>query len=220
MLCEAIALNKELISQHATVPDQFQASHGLNLAPAIDLEADALQPGGVRIIALDALHFTAGEFRQHFEALWRTFLSNYCETEDYWPKGCSQLALRHQALDLALLALSAQRLAFSDDGNSYRLLSMTAYDKGIKMFRCLMQECSDPTSKATLAVIGVVYALLEASQRPMEDILDDTWGSSHHLEGAVVLMKQSQPEAFSFGGYHLFFKKIREMAVRSPCLLL
>lgn len=220
VLCQAIAQNKKATqSQPNLTSNQYRAHQGIRLKPSavevVDEGFDVLQPGGVRIVALDALQFTTEEFRQHFEALWRTFLSSYCYTADYWPQGCSQLALRNQTLDLALIALSAQRLAFNDDGDSFRLLSMTAYDKGIKMFRKLLTRCQDSKSIATLAVVGVVYALLEASQRPMEDILNDTWGSSQHLEGALVLMEGSGPEVFSDGGFHLFFKKIREMAVRT-----
>ena len=65
------------------------------------------QFGGIRVVSLQA------NFPQHFEVLWRTFLLGYCQTKGYWPPGCSLLALQNRALDLSLVALSAQRLALN-----------------------------------------------------------------------------------------------------------
>lgn len=65
-----------------------------------------------------------------------------------------------------------------------------------------------------LAVTSTVYALIEASLMQPEDIANFGWGKSGHFDGALNLMQKSGPVFFSFDGFHLVLKKIREMGLR------
>ncbi|KAE8440864.1 hypothetical protein EG329_006381 [Mollisiaceae sp. DMI_Dod_QoI] len=134
-------------------------------------------------------------------------------TKDYWPPGCSFLALQNRALDLSLVALSAQRLALNLPGSDLLVLGLTAYNNSIGLFRRLMQQHYNGGLTAILAVTSTVYALIEASLMQPEDIANFGWGKSGHFDGALTLMQKSGPVFFSFHGFHLVFKKIREMGV-------
>ena len=124
-----------------------------------------------QLMAPHRLHFTPGEFRLHFETLWASFLTVYSRTSDYWPAGCTSLALRHEALDLALIALSAQHLAAAESNGNYRVLGLTAYDKSLKLFKALVDGSDGtPESSAILAVISLIYFLIEVSQQ-LESVL-------------------------------------------------
>ena len=179
---------------------------------------DALSLDSLQVTTLHALDFTPGDFWQHFEALWGGFKSKYDRTDDYWPSGCSQLARRNKALDLALIALSARRLAFSQGSDrKLTLLSLTAYDKALNLFIALLQRQEElGRSSALFAVISTVFSLLEGSQLQLEEIFENGWRWSKHLHGALELVRRSGPEAFSLDGFHAVFKKIREMGVRVP----
>lgn len=166
------------------------------------------QLGGIRVVSLQA------NFPQHVQVLWRTFLLGYCQTKDYWPPGCSFLALQNRALDLSLVALSAHRLALNSTGGDLLVLGLTAYNDSIGLFRRLMQQQYNSSLTAMLAVTSTVYALIEASLMQPEDIANFGWGKSGHFDGALALMQKSGPIFFSFDGFHLVFKKIRKMGVR------
>jgi hypothetical protein len=154
------------------------------------------------------------DLREHVEVLWRTFVLSYCQTNDYWPPGCSLLARRNKALDLSLVALSAQRLALDSPGSELQVLSLTAYNKSIGLYRSAIQHQQNEGMNAMLAVTSTVYALIEASLMQPEDIPNFGWGKSRHFDGALALMRKSGPQFYSISGFHLVFKKIREMGVR------
>jgi len=132
---------------------------------------------------------------------------------DYWPPGCSLLALRNKVLDLSLVALSAQRLALNSPSSDLRLLSLTAYNNSIGLYRDLVQHQLNDDLSAMLAVTSTVYALIEASMMRPEDIANVGWGKSGHFDGALALMQKTGPHYYSASGFHLVFKKIREMGV-------
>ena len=228
VFCRAIAESKqEATIKRQSIPlSQTRSSVVLSHSSHLSVESpptrspvqpqDVVPLDKIQLITLHALDFTPGEFRQHFEALWDSFQDKYDRTNTYWPSGCSQLAQRNEALDLALIALSAQRLAFSR-GSDQRLtlLSLTAYDRALNLFIKLMQQQRDEfnQSSAMLAVISTIFSLLEGSQSSLDAILEHGWRWSKHLHGALELLKQSGPEAFSAGGFHIVFQKIREMGV-------
>lgn len=153
------------------------------------------------------------DFRQHLEALWSTFISAYCRTEDYWPPGCSWLALRNRPLDLALIAISAQRLTLFSLNSRLHLLGLEAYNESIRLYLSMMQKQMDSWSTALLAVTSTLYALMEASLMQPHDIVSFGWGNSGHFDGALELTMRSGPEIFATAGFHLVFKKVREMGL-------
>lgn len=173
-------------------------------------------PSSSRAIPLSRLDIITLEtdFRQHFEVLWRTFILSYCQTKDYWPIGCSALSLRNKALDFSLVALSAQRLALNSPGSSLHVLSLTAYNKSIGLYRSLMQHKQSKELNGILAVTSTVYALVDACLKQPTDIAMFSWGTSGHFDGALALMMKTGPEIYSASGFHQVFKKIREMGVR------
>ncbi|MCJ1310730.1 hypothetical protein MMC25_004396 [Agyrium rufum] len=154
-------------------------------------------------------------FRQQFDVLWNGFRSKYACTNDYWPDGCAQLVERNNALDMAMIALSAQRLSFGK-GASHRmnLLSLAAYDKSLKLFISMMDcQGSSAMSSAVLAMISFMFALLEGVQLQIEHILETGWRRSDHFGGALELLRRSEPFTFSQSGFHTVFKNMREMAL-------
>lgn len=204
LLCEALANSKKSTVKQSHTPhkDPF-----VNKGSASSSKSES-QLGGIQVVSLQT------HFPQHVEALWRTFLLGYCQTKDYWPPGCSFLALQNRALDLSLVALSAHRLALNLPGSNLLVLGLTAYNNSISLFRRLMQQQQHNSGlTAMLAVTSTVYALIEASLMQPEDIANFGWGKSGHFDGALTLMQDSGPVFFSFDGFHLVFKKIREMGV-------
>lgn len=182
-----------------------------------DHSADQISdPSSSRPIPLSRLDIAAlqTDFQQHFEVLWRTFILSYCQTKDYWPIGCSLLALRNKALDFSLVALSAQRLALNSPGSSLHVLSLTAYNTSIGLYRDLMQhKQQSAVLNGILAVTSIVYALVDACLNQPTDIAMFSWGTSGHFDGALAFMRRSGPEIYSASGFHHVFKKIREMGV-------
>lgn len=153
------------------------------------------------------------DFRQHVEAIWGTFVHDYCQTKDYWPPGCSLLALQNQVLDLSLIALSSQRLALKSPKSDLPIISLTAYNNSLSLYRQMIQNRQNVGLTAILAVTSTVYALIEVFLMQPEDIATVGWGDSGHFDGALALMQQTGPHIYSSGGFHLVFKKIREMGV-------
>jgi hypothetical protein len=207
LLCEALAKSKGSGIKEARPPQRSLSVIQLSASSSYDVPPLA----GLNVFTLQA------DFRQHVEALWRTFQASYCQTEDYWPPGCSVLTLRNEALDFSLVALSSQRLALNSPGSDLRLLSLTAYNKSVGLYRSLIQRPNNAGLTAILAVTSTVYALIEASMMNPEDIANFGWGKSGHFDGALALMRSSGPHFYSTPGFHLVFKKIREMGV---CLII
>ncbi|KAE9364996.1 hypothetical protein N431DRAFT_446708 [Stipitochalara longipes BDJ] len=201
LLCESLADSKKSTLQQLDTPHNDSV---VNQTLASSSESEP-QLGGIPVVSLQAT------FPQHVEALWRTFLLEYCQTADYWPPGCSFLALQNRALDLSLVGLSAHRLALNFPGSELLVLGLTAYNNSIRLFRRLMQQEHNNGLVAMLAVISTVYALTEASLMQPEDIANFGWGKSGHFDGALALMQKCGPVFFSLDGFHLVFKKIREM---------
>jgi hypothetical protein len=77
----------------------------------------------------------------------------------------------------------------------------------------MIQQNNSDSMTALLAVTSTTYALIEVSLMKSEDILNSGWGKSGHFDGALALMQKSGPDFYSTGGFHLVFKKIREMGV-------
>ncbi|KAF2802240.1 uncharacterized protein BDZ99DRAFT_503997 [Mytilinidion resinicola] len=119
--------------------------------------------------------------------------------------------LRNKALDLSIIALSAQRLALNRGNAALHIMSLTAYNNSISLYRGTVQKSSNSGLAAMLAVISTVYALVDSCLNPPVDMANFSWGSSGHFDGALALMRQSGPTQFSKDGFHLVFKKIREM---------
>jgi hypothetical protein len=117
-------------------------------------------------------------------------------------------------IDLSLVALSAQRLSLNSSRSDLHLLSLTAYNNSIGLYRSLMQQQNNESIAALLAVTSTVYAQMEASLMQPEDIATFGWGKSQHFDSALALMQGSGPLLYSTSGFHLVFKKIREMGVR------
>ena len=88
-----------------------------------------------------------------------------------------------------------------------------AYNNSIGLYRPLIQHQHNDGLTAILAVTSTVYALIESSLMQPEDIANFGWGKSRHFDGALALMQRSGPHFFSTCGFHLVFKKIREMGV-------
>lgn len=203
LLCEALAKSRD-----SRVPRRPHY-HDLSANQASATSSYGFPSlGGLDVVSPRA------DFRQHVEALWRTFILSYCQTKDYWPPGCSLLALRNKALDLALVALSAHRLSLNSSSSNLRLLSLTAYNNSIGLYRDMMLHESNDILTAILAVTSTVYALIEASLMQPEDIADFGWGKSGHFDGALALICKGGPHIYSASGFHHVFKKIREMGVR------
>jgi hypothetical protein len=204
LLCQALADSK------ASGVIEAQTVHGdlsINRILATPFHG-ATTLGSLTVFSLQV------NFQQHLEALWQTFQLNYCQTKDYWPPGCSLLALQNKALDLSLVALSTQHLTLCSPNDDLRVLSLTAYNTSIGLHRSLMQRQQNNELTAILAVTSTVYALIEASLMQPEDIANFGWGRSGHFDGALALLQKSGPLCFSMGGFHLVYKKIREMGVR------
>lgn len=168
---------------------------------------------GVAQTGLRELASLQASYPQQVTALWQTFMRGYCQTGDYWPPGCSLLMLRNEALDLSMVALSAQRLSLDIGDEALHIMSLTAYNNSIRVYRSKMQQCSSSGLAAMLAVISTVYALVDACLNPPTDMAHFSWGASGHFDGALALMQQSGPAQFANDGFHAVFKKIREMGV-------
>ena len=160
------------------------------------------------------VHDMYPDFSQQVATLWKTFLVGYCQTDDYWPRGYSLIAMRSKVLDLSLLALSAQRFALNSSGDGLHQLSLTAFNQSISLFRTLMQHELSNGLAGVLAITSTMYALMEASVMRLQEIVKMGWGLSGHFDAAMALMQRSGPQVFSLHGFHLLFKKIREIGVR------
>lgn len=204
LLCEALANSKEsYVSEHSTsqndvLSSQLSSSFSRRV-PRMHDPAASLQT----------------DFSQHLRVLWRIFVSRYCKTEDYWPAGCSLLAFQNKALDFSLVALGAQHLALDSPQSSLSLLGLEAYNKSIGLYRGLLQVHYNTRFTALLAVTSTMYALMEISLMRPHVIANVGWGRSGHFDGALTMMLRSGPHPFSTDGFHLIFKKIREMGVSS-----
>ncbi|KAJ5248820.1 hypothetical protein N7468_000271 [Penicillium chermesinum] len=158
-------------------------------------------------MSIHTLDISHGEFRDHFVTLWSRFQMLYARTPDSWSIQISSLGLHSKALDLALISLAAMRLSLSGEKERYEVLSLSAYNESLQLFRRLLQNDSQ---KALLVVISLIFSLFEATQLCPALIYQSGWSS--HLEGAISLLKRQGPQAFQAGGFHVAFKKLREMA--------
>ncbi|KAL2826675.1 hypothetical protein BDW59DRAFT_145026 [Aspergillus cavernicola] len=160
--------------------------------------------------ALSTLDLSPGEFQTHFLALWTYFKEAYARTPSCWSVGVSNLSLDSKALDMALISLATIRLSFTGHGNNYLVFSLSAYNTGLQAFRRILQSPRGE-SNPQLVVISLIFTLFEASQRQPTRIYESGWEG--HLTGALALMKCQGPGRFQNGGFHVAFKKVREMAV-------
>lgn len=162
LLCEALANERIETTEEARLNQEGPSAQQL---PPSD-------PHGVLQLVSAKDFSLKPDVRECVETLWRTFLLGYCQTNDYWPPGCSLLALRSETLDLSLVALSAQRLSLDSPDSNLRLLSLTAYNKSIGISRSLIKQEQEKCKGLTpmLAVTSTVYALIEASLMQPDDI--------------------------------------------------
>ncbi|KAF2494430.1 hypothetical protein BU16DRAFT_589269 [Lophium mytilinum] len=196
LLCDAIAEMKELGAHEERILKGKISTFPSHAVPPFGREE------------LGSLHI---DYPQQVAALWSTFILGYCQTSDYWPPGCSRLMLRNKALDLSIVALSAQRLALNQGNAALHIMSLTAYNNSIGLYRGTVQKSPNSGLAAMLAVTSTVYALVDSCLSPPIDMANFSWGSSGHFDGALALMRQSGPDEFAKNGFHLVFKKIREM---------
>ena len=173
--------------------------------------AQSLCAGSIRLHAIDTPYFEATDCYVIYESLWNSFCEGYCATQEYWPRGMTQLATGNYVLDLALIALSAKRLSF-DGYPKLRLLSYEAYGKSLILFRDQMSKNRGERG-ALLAVVSLVFALFEACSLQLDHLFSGGNGSFKHLLGAMTLMDECGPQAFSIPGYHDILQKIREKGV-------
>lgn len=159
-------------------------------------------------VFIHTLDISHGEFRDHFLTLWTRFQRVYARTPDSWSVQISSLGLHNRALDLALIALASMRLSLCGEKEKYEVLSLSAYNDSLQLFRRLLQKDSQ---RGLLVVISLIFTLFEAAQQCPTGIYQSGW--SGHLKGALSLMKRQGPRAFQAGGFHVAFKKLREMAV-------
>jgi hypothetical protein len=200
LLYEALADSKDFSLNAAHTVDRDLSVTQVSASPSPSFE-------GLTVVSYQV------DFRQHLEVLWKTFILSYSQTNDYWPLGCSSLALQNKVLDLALVALSTQHLALDSPNSDLRLLSLTAYNTSVGLYRSHMQHQFNDDSAAILAVTSTVYALIEAALMQPEDIASFGWGKSGHFDGVLALLQRSGPLSYSNDGFHLVWKKIREMGV-------
>jgi hypothetical protein len=182
------------------------------------IQQRSFYPGSARFNALQALYFTATDFRLVYEALWNTFCVEYCFTHDYWPSGVSILAQRNEVLDLALLALSAKRLSF-DGYKELRRLGSEAYGKSLYLLRSQIQSENRTNFVAFQVVVCLLLALFEGSSLSREAFFSEEIGPAKHIFGALALMAKCGPSPFASPGLHEAFQKLRELTVSiSPSL--
>ena len=171
-------------------------------------DLEDLQPYGLSAISIHTLDISNGEFRDHFLTLWSHYQTAYARTGDSWSVRISSLGLHNKALDLALISLAAMRLSLCGERAKYEILSLSAYNDSLQLFQQLLQN---DRQRNLLVVISLIFTLFEASQQSPTKIYQSGW--SGHLKGAISLMKSQGPRAFQSSGFHVAFKKLREMAV-------
>lgn len=167
-----------------------------------------LQPFEISTISIHILDISPGEFQSHFMTLWAHFQKAYARTTDSWSIRISSLGLHHRALDLALISLAAMRLSLCGEKRKYEVFSLSAYNESLQLFRKLLQN---ERRSDLLVVISLIFTLFEAAQQCPTKIYQS--GCHGHLNGALSLLKRQGPSPFRTGGFHVAFKKLREMAV-------
>ena len=185
---------------------------GQQTCKAVDLFLDG---HGIRVLSIDSLDVSAGQFKEHLCTLWEYFRSNYTSTIDSLTHGLDHFGMQNKAIDLGLIALSTQRLALTAKDPRLQVMSSTAYHHSLRIFQKLFQYTS-VEALAVLFVASFVYALIEGARQTPTRIY--TGGSDGHLRGALALLEKQDPELFSLEGYHRVFTKTRELGVGvDPC---
>ncbi|KAL4797757.1 hypothetical protein BDV19DRAFT_357941 [Aspergillus venezuelensis] len=160
--------------------------------------------------AIHTLDLSPGEFQSHLTTLLTDFNAAYARSSSCWSEGVTALSLHSRALDMALISLATMRLSFTASRKEYLAFSLSAYNTGLQSFRQLLADFTSE-SNPQLVVISLVFTLLEASQQKPTRIFDA--GTSGHLSGALALMERQGPDAFRRCGFHVAFRKVREMSI-------
>ncbi|KAF2718860.1 hypothetical protein K431DRAFT_287321 [Polychaeton citri CBS 116435] len=167
----------------------------------------------------ECLYWPSRDFQTQCSVLWSHFELAHSRSSEAWAPRFKFLANKNQALDLALIALSTIRMSQDTKSNETRLLSLTAYDIGLKVYKLVYDHVCDTLSQddpriAEMAVTSLIFSMFEAMHESPKTIFQSGWmTSAPHLRGALKLMQVGGPSLFQHGGYHLVFQKLREMAV-------
>ncbi|KAI9667443.1 MAG: hypothetical protein M1821_000259 [Bathelium mastoideum] len=114
---------------------------------------------------------------------------------------------QNKGFDLAVFAVSTQRLGISENDIRYQNLSLSAYSTVLQVHRKLV-DSSRPSPM--LAAISALLMFLEAAQ-PQGSPSVRRVGHQSHFKGTIALMEACGPEHFQARGYHDIFKKLRDM---------
>ncbi|KAL4935557.1 hypothetical protein BDV06DRAFT_228716 [Aspergillus oleicola] len=162
------------------------------------------------LTAIHTLDLSTGEFQAHLQTLMANFNAAYARSSSCWSEGVTALSLHSRALDMALISLATIRLSFTANRKEYLSFSLSAYNMGLQSFRQLLADFTSE-SNPQLVVISLVFTLFEASQQKPMRVFGA--GTAGHLSGALALMERHGPEAFTDGGFHVAFRKVREMSI-------
>lgn len=209
VLCDAItARNIQDELREVTVQSYASPSEALCIAKKPDL------------IGVYALDFSPADFAAHFATLWHYFTTAFTCTPDAWALAYNKLALHSRALDLALIALSVQRFSASRGHEKLFDVACNTYGESVRLVRTLIAGLDEPQSEkraadlALLAATSLALGLVDGCRHSPVTIFESGWLTVNpHLQGAGIFTQRAGPLAFSTGGLHLVFKKLREMEV-------
>ena len=167
-----------------------------------------------RVSALDVPSMTEENFQRHAEILLSSFVSGHAMTTHAWSLQLRRLLGSGYCFDLAVTALSLLRLSQSPINANLLSMSLTAYNHSIEIYRSYLDQLRG-FPPPMLAIIAMIFGLYEYMQKTPQTILHGGLIENNaHVQGAAILMQRSGPAAFQHGGYHLAFRKAREVIVR------
>ena len=198
--------DRNLPSNQSISREEEQSS----LSTPISGNAYDIDTGSVRCNAMNGLISSSGG-RQLYESLWNAFCKGYCVTREYWPRGVSQLASQNKVLDLAIMALCAKRLSF-DGYPEFLTFSYDAYGRSLQLFRSQIGRLRGKAN-ALWATVCLIFMLYEACSFRRDEPFPAKNIAFSHLNGAMALMTDCGPQAFTDPGFYEVFQKIRELVV-------
>ena len=128
-------------------------------------------------------------------------------TNDVWSIGLPVLICQNKGFDLAVFAVSTQRLALSENDFKFLNLSLDAYSTVLQIHRQLL-DSSRPSP--ILAAMSALLMFFEAAQPNGSDSARRVAHQSH-FRGTIALMEACGLEHFQAPGHHDIFKKLRDM---------
>ncbi|KAB8343015.1 hypothetical protein FH972_022609 [Carpinus fangiana] len=208
VLCEAITAQNLADSRHESVVQAYTSP------------SQALLAERPNLLGIQALDLSPAEFTAHFATLWHYFTTVFVRTPDAWAHAYNHLALQSRALDLALIALSAQRISTTKEHAKVGDVACTTYGESVNLLRRLLAHLDDASTEqsgvemARLAATSLALALVDGCRNTPATIFESGWVSANpHLRGACAITLRAGPDAFTAGGLHLVFKKLREMEI-------